>query len=269
MKWRLNWASHCGNWQVMKGADGVSARQHRRGSAFRFGAILVLCLCAPLLLVSLGPRAPAVSLLWDWANALGYIALALTVLLFIYAGRPRAFPPFSGRFFANIHRDFGYIAFALVVSHIAIMLSAEPLLLEHLKLTAPLHMLAGLASAVVMLLLVVTSTTSLRRKLWSGYQRFRSLHAWLAISALLLVLFHVVGSGYYLNSLWKIAVCFLTVTLVLGLYLDNRCVHRRHHRTVTRLRDTSHYAHWMSMGALLIVATVAWQLLYFLFRPPG
>lgn len=241
----------------MKESSGPGNAAPARPSAVRFGALLLACLGLPLLLVSLGQPAPAVNLLWDWSNALGYFAVALTLLLFVYAGRPRAFPPFSGRFFANIHRDLGYIVLLLVVAHIAIMLYAEPLLLEHLKPTAPVHMLAGLASAVLMLLLVLTSVTAFRRRLWSDYQRFRAFHAWLSIAALLLLLLHVVESGYYLNSVWKILLCLSIAALVLGLYLDKRFVHLRHNRSIQRLRGTSHYSHWISYSSVCIAMAVS------------
>lgn len=250
----------------MNGSTGLRNPSRARGSAIRFVCLLVLCLGLPLLLVSLGPRAPAVNLLWDWSNALGYVALSLGMLLFVYAGRPRSFPPFSGRFFANIHRDFGYIALALVVFHIALMLYDQPLLLEHMKPTAPVHMLAGLVSAVLMLLLVMTSITPLRRRLWSDYQRFRVFHAWLSIAALLLLLVHVVGSGYYLNSVWKMALCLLIAAVVLGQYLDTRFVHLRHDRSVKRLRDTSHYSHLVSYGSVVLVMTASLVLVWWSLR---
>lgn len=241
----------------------MSETPHYRRRALRFSGLVLLCLGSPLLVLGLWWPAPAVNLLWDWSNALGYFALVLAVLLFIYAGRPRANPPFSGRFFANIHRDFGYIALLLVLLHIGLMLYAEPLLLEHMKPTAPLHMLAGLVSAVLMLLLVVTSITPLRRRVWRNYQGFRVFHAWLSISAVLLLLVHIVGSAYYLNSLWKTLFLLGVVAVVLGLYLDQRFVHLRHDRSTQRLRNTSHYALYITVGSILVAlllsfAAVLW-----------
>jgi hypothetical protein len=78
------------------------------------------------------PVVPVVGVVWDFANLLGYLALGCCLLLFVYAGRPRAFPPFSGRFFANLHRDLGYSALLLVSAHVVILLVSEPLLLLHL-----------------------------------------------------------------------------------------------------------------------------------------
>lgn len=241
----------------MKGQSRAGDQSTARAGALRFFCLLACCLALPLLLICLGQRAPVVNLLWDWANALGYLAVTLGLLLFVYAGRPRAFPPFSGRFFANIHRDFGYIALLLVVLHIGLLLYAEPLLLEHLKPTAPVHMLAGLVSAILMLLLVLSSITALRRRLWPDYHRFRVVHAWLSVGVLILLLIHIVGSAYYLNSVWKIALCLALAAGVLAQYLDGRFVHLRHDRSVERLRNTSHYSHWLSYGPVVLVSALA------------
>ncbi len=226
-------------------------------SARRFFLFLVFCLVSPLLLVALAAPAPAVGVLWDWANAIGYVGVALVLLLFFYTGRPRAFPPFSGRFFANIHRDLGYVALLLVLVHVGLLLYTEPLLLEHLKPSAPLYMLAGLASTVLFLLLAITSITPLRRRLWPDYHRFRGFHAWLSMAAVVLLLVHIVGSGYYLNTGLKTAILLLVSGVLLGVYIDKRHVHLRHDRSVARLRNTSHYAAALAFGPVTLVLVLA------------
>ena len=96
--------------------------------AIKFSAVLLLCLLTPLLLVSLAPTPQPIYTLWDLANVMGYMVLALALLLFVYRGRAHSFPAFSGRFFANLHRDLGYIAMLLLTGHVVLLLWAEPLL---------------------------------------------------------------------------------------------------------------------------------------------
>ena len=182
-----------------------AGRRRSSVQAIKFSALLLLCLLTPLLLVSLAPTPQLVYTLWDWANVMGYLVLALALLLFVYRGRARYFPPFSGRFFANLHRDLGYIAMLLLAGHVGLLLWAEPLLLEHLKPSAPLHMLAGLFALLFMIVLVISSVPFLRRRLWPNYHRFRRLHTLFAGAILGLVMYHVVMSGFYLNSTWKLA----------------------------------------------------------------
>lgn len=230
--------------------------------AFRFALWLALFLAAPLLLVAVWPVPPLTTLAWDIANILGYLSVAIAVLLFWYTGRPRATPPFSGRFFANLHRDLGYIALAALAGHIGLLLIAEPLLLEHLTPTAPAHMLAGLFSAILMLVLTLLSVTPLRRRLWQDYHRFRTVHAWLAVATVGFLLWHLYGSAYYLNRQWKTIVMLLVIAVVLYQYLDIRLVHLRHDRTVQRIRDTSSLAGRVSYSASLLVVLVAAALVW-------
>ncbi|MCF7980917.1 MAG: ferric reductase like transmembrane component, partial [Pseudomonadales bacterium] len=100
--------------------------------------------------------APTTVFLWDWANAIGYLAVALLFLLFVYRGQPQSLPAFSGRFFINFHRDLGILSLIFVGLHMGVLLASAPLLMEHLKPTAPWYMLSGLASAVLLIMIVLS-----------------------------------------------------------------------------------------------------------------
>jgi hypothetical protein len=219
--------------------------------AIKFSVLLLLCLLTPLLLVWLIPTPQPIYTLWDWANVMGYMVLTLALLLFVYRGRARSFPAFSGRFFANLHRDLGYIAMLLLTGHVGLLLWAEPLLLEHLKPSAPLHMLAGLFALLFMIVLVISSVPFLRRRLWPNYHRFRHIHALFAAAILGLVNYHVVMSGFYLNSEWKLA-----VLAVVGSYVATSAIRRE--RTVLlsgiiRIRNSASYSHMITYCVTLLV----------------
>lgn len=228
-----------------------------RRLALRFFAGLCACLSLPLVLASQMPRAPAAGPAWDWGNALGYLGLAACLLLFIYAGRPRVFPPFHGRFFASLHRDLGYAALWLVTGHVGLLLYAEPLLLEYLKPTAPLYMLAGLAALLLLLVLVISSVTGWRKRLWPDYRRFRRLHGWLAIACVALTGWHVAGSHFYLNSPLKLGTGALAVVVVIGCYLRGRgSRHPRGRRELAR-RTPPAYSRLLAYGSMLLLALAA------------
>ena len=205
---------------------------------------------APVIAVLLVPLPAPLGFYWDLANGMGYLSLALCLLLFIYAGRARRFPPYSGRFFANLHRDLGYIALATAVAHAGLLLYREPLLLEHLKPTAPLHMLAGTLGLVLMTLLVGSSLPRLRRRLWSDYHRFRHLHAVVSVCVVALSLYHVIQSGYYLNREWKLGLLLLVVAFILIAYGVRQ--HGAVAGGVDRTRNSARYSHLISYGALLL-----------------
>ena len=205
----------------------------------------------------------ALDVAWDFANGMGYLALALCLLLFVYAGRARAFPPYSGRFFANLHRDLGYIALLTALAHAGLLLYREPLLLEHLKPTAPLHMLAGLLALLLMFLLVLSSLPRVRRRLWPNYHRFRHLHAVVSVSVVALSFYHVIESGYYLNHLWKIVAMGTIVAAVIMVYALRQ--HGSIAGGVDRTRNSARFSHQVSYGALLL----AFALLLALAASPG
>lgn len=219
--------------------------------AIKFSAVLLLCLLTPLLLVSMAPAPQAIYTLWDWANVMGYMAMTIALLLFVYRGRARSFPPFSGRFFANLHRDLGYIAMFLIAGHVGLLLWVEPLLLEHLKPTAPLHMLAGLFALILMVVLVISSVPFLRRRVWPNYDGFRRAHMLFAAAILGLVIYHVVMSGFYMNSRWKLAAlagvgCYVAISAI------------RNERTVllsgiVRIRNSAGYSHMITYCVTLLV----------------
>jgi hypothetical protein len=181
---------------------------------------------------------------------MGYLVLAIGLLLFVYRGRAHTFPPFSGRFFANLHRDLGYVALLLLAGHVGVLLVAEPLLLEHLKPTAPLHMMSGLLALILMLVLVFTSIPTARRRLWSDYYRFRHLHGLVAVAIILLVFFHVLVSGFYINSRWKIGMAAVTSLGILFYY--GRGKYLPIPLTSSRVRDSARYSHLISYGSALL-----------------
>ena len=229
--------------------------------ALRFFAGLCACLSLPLLLWAQWPAAPAAGLSWDLGNALGYLAVAVCLLLFVYRGRPRRFPPFGGRFFAAMHRHLGYLALLLTSCHVGLLLWAEPLLLEHIKPSAPAYMLAGLLAALLLLALVVTSVTAMRRRIWRDYHRFRWLHGWLGVACLVLLGWHVGGSAFYLNSPAKLAVALLAGMVVLASYRRELAPGRQRGPVPRRLPGATPSAAALSYSAAALVALLAFGVL--------
>jgi len=220
--------------------------------ATKFSALIAACLLTPVVWLMLLPPPPAINFFWDWANSLGYLALAACLVLFLHRGRPQAFPPYSGRFFANLHRHLGYVALIFLLGHVGVLLVIEPLLLEHLKPTAPLHMLSGLAALILMLLLVVSSIPLLRRRLWRDYHRFRHVHALLAVAVLGLAFYHVTVSGFYLNRPWKLALLAAVCLGILAYYATGK--YSTVNSSSLRRRNSAGYARAISYGCMILVA---------------
>jgi predicted ferric reductase len=227
-----------------------------------FSAVLFAGIISPVALVYLWPVPAGINLVWDWANSFGYLSLAICMFLFIYRGRARAFPAFSPRFFANLHRELGYLSLCLLFAHVGMLLLTEPLLLEHLKPTAPLHMLAGVFAFILILLLVTSSVPAARRRLWPDYHVFRHIHAMLAVSIVALIAYHVLGSSFYLNSRWKIVLASTVSLGILIYYLISyyRNYYKKYYRssavTPTRISGSSQYSRYISYGCTTLVVLV-------------
>jgi len=178
---------------------------------------LVSILLVPALIIFLVGVAPT-GLLWDFANLLGYIAVGSFLLLFVYSGRPRAAPPFSVIFFGRFHRDLGLMALFLTTLHIGLLMFKEPLLIEHMKLSAPWYMLGGLIAALLIVLLILSSVTTFRNRIWSSYGQFQHFHKWVSLLIVFLTGLHLAGSRYYLNEVWKIVLLIILASAIFGNY---------------------------------------------------
>ncbi|MDP6375450.1 MAG: ferric reductase-like transmembrane domain-containing protein [Pseudomonadales bacterium] len=145
--------------------------------------------------------------LWDTGNGLGFAAIAILLGLGLDHGRGRAY---------DRHRAFGWAAFSLASMHTVYFLIADPLVIEYLKLSAPVPMLAGLTALAALLGVVLTSGHGVRRALYpSG--AFRKEHWWLSAIVAATAGWHVVGSGFYYDT-WLGAGTFIALLIVLTIW---------------------------------------------------
>jgi len=211
--------------------NGLAAQPSMVRLIVQFCALLLGVLLLPLLIIYVATAPAGISLWWDWANAVGFMACALYLLL-------------TGL-------------------HVGVLLLIEPMLLEHLKLTAPLYMLAGLVASVLILLLVVCSIPLFRKRLWSDYYRFKLIHRWGALLTLGLVFFHVGSSQFYLNTLLKQGLAVMLGAGVLGYYLWRRYRRIASVSSVTRLKHSARYASPLVIGCCLIMLLASWAFTWF------
>lgn len=202
------------------------------------------CLLPVAILLGLGAM-PGLGYAWDFANAAGLLGACLLGLLFVIGGRPQPRPLYEGKFFLRLHRDLGFAAVALLLVHIGVLLVDEPLLIEDLLPSAPGYMLAGLASAVLMLVLAISSLNRVRPRWSSSAASFRRWHYGGSLLALLLMAVHVLGAGYYSGGIWKGA---LLVTLMLAAAIWPR-LPKPGNGISGRKRNTAQRATWFALAA--------------------
>jgi hypothetical protein len=171
----------------------VLARTRRILALDPWGACLLAGLLAVLLVPPLVPYEPA----WEIAANLGYAACAALVTVFRLVPMPGMTVRSCG--FA-MHRTAGDAALALAAGHVAVMLLADPFMLDYLGWMMPLHVMAGVLAAAALLLAVASREPGLRlmRRLGGPH-----LHAWSGLAAGGLAAIHVLTASSKLTAFWR------------------------------------------------------------------
>ena len=189
-------------------------RGHNVPAAVKFSSAVdaprafVVCIVATVLITVgffyLAPYPPQNPLWWDFLMAVGMLGLGL--LLAAPLVTPRVWVEMSGdmrdgRYVFDFHRAVSYLAIGLCLIHAVGLLVLDATVVEYLKITAPWQMLA--ANLALILLVAILLTSVWRVRFGIRYRGWRVSHAVLSTIVLLLVAWHVVGAGYFVNSLPK------------------------------------------------------------------
>ena len=156
------------------------------------GAALVVLLALPAVAGFVGPA-------WELSQWAGLAAAIACIALCGAPLRPRdAEPPTLVSL--RLHTGIGWAALILAALHIGGLVLSDHTVIEYLKPTAPLYQFAGIAAALLLLLLVLLSHGPLRRRLWKSHRGFQASHVILACALAALVAMHVVVTARYLGG---------------------------------------------------------------------
>jgi len=149
----------------------------------------------PLLVLLARPAQPGFGFWWDLSMALGFAGLAVVGVQFGLTARfRRASAPFGIDILYYFHRWMAVAGFGLLLAHwLVLRITAPGALVPWLPWQAPWMMTAGRVALIAFGAIVVTSLW--RRPLRIEYDRWRILHAALAVGAVLLALQHVLGAA--------------------------------------------------------------------------
>jgi len=224
---------------------------------------VVTLLTIPLLLIWIVTPASATTFWWDWANASGYVAVLVMLLLFLYPAQLKSETWLGGFSNGQLHQELGYAALLITALHILLLLFSEPLLLEHLKPTAPWYMLCGLLATLLLVLMITVSMPISRKRLWTDHRCFRTVHRWLALVTLLLLFAHVLGSRFYLNSTAKQALFVLLAAATVSPYLCRWRQSKKTEKYVPSPLRPEPVGRWVSVGSVMVALLVAFLLVIF------
>ena len=185
----------------------ASDQRRRRAARWAWYKEPLFLLTAAVLLCTLlvEPRLSA-GALWDTAQLLGYLTFALLLYGFLDTGLgPRQ----------RLHRHFAYVTILLLGTHGFGLLLTDPQTLHYLSWEAPGYMIAGLAALLLLLLLVVVALPGRRKQMHRDPSEFRSWHQGLSIGVVLLALWHILGSGFYLSRYEPVLLAGIALTVLL------------------------------------------------------
>jgi hypothetical protein len=133
---------------------------------------------------------------WELSEILGLAGLLACLALSGCPVRPRETTPPTVLSLGR-HEVLGWTAAGVAALHIMLALASDHTVIEYLKPTSPLYQLAGIAAFLLLLILVATSVTSLRRRLWRSHRDFQATHIIVGCVLLALLVAHVVTTGRY------------------------------------------------------------------------
>jgi predicted CXXCH cytochrome family protein len=133
---------------------------------------------------------------WELAEAAGLASGLACIALAGSPVRPRnSVPPTL--LSLRRHTLIGWLALLGAAVHGAGLVLVDRTVVEYLKPTAPLYQLAGIAAAVILLALVLSSLAGVRRRLWASHRGFQATHVILGSLLAALVAVHVAVTARY------------------------------------------------------------------------
>lgn len=171
----------------MAASLGILARHP--GGALALVAMLLAILAPPLVTYELA---------WEIASALGYVAAAAAVLCMLVRPAP-GMPQRAYRF--ALHRAAGDVLVLLALLHVAVMVAADPFMLDYLGWMMPPHVMVGVLATLLLALVALGREPAFtRRPRWLAGAGF---HAWAGIAGAALVAVHVLWSSTRLTDGWR------------------------------------------------------------------
>ncbi|MDP2757250.1 MAG: ferric reductase-like transmembrane domain-containing protein [Desulfurivibrionaceae bacterium] len=191
--------------------------RYRYYGILQIGVYLFLAM-TPLLVLLTGHDVHGRGFWRELAVGLGFGGVSMMGLQFFLTGRFQGITsPYGIDVVYYFHRAISLVAFVFLLFHPSILLLSAPATFGLLNpLSAPGWMTAGTIALFVFALIVGSSL--FRLKLGLGYEQWRLLHGFAAVTAVALALWHMIGVNYYLQGYVKRGLWIaLAITWVMAL----------------------------------------------------
>lgn len=139
----------------------------------------------------------------EFSVGIGFAGLSMMGLQFFLTGRFRNITaPYGIDVVYHFHRNVSLIAFSFILLHAAIITISSP---ETLILLNPASVAWWMAvgAAGFLAFAIVIATSLYRIKLGLSYERWRGIHGYISVVAVMMAMAHVEGVGYYVQGYLK------------------------------------------------------------------
>jgi predicted ferric reductase len=155
---------------------------------------------APLFVLLVGPDIPGRGFWRELSVGLGFAGLSMMGLQFFLTGRFQGITsPYGIDVVYHFHRAISLVAFIFLLLHPVILFLSAPAAFGLLNpFLAPGWITGGSIALFAFALIVVSSLY--RLKLGLSYERWRIIHGYVAVAAVTLSLWHMIGVNYYLQG---------------------------------------------------------------------
>ncbi len=176
--------------------------RHALYGVFWIGVYLVLTM-SPIFVLLVGPSSPGRGFWRELSVGFGFAGLSMMGLQFFLTGRFRAVTsPYGIDVVYHFHRAISLIAFFFIILHPAALFLSSPATLALLNpLSAPGWITGGTVALLAFAVVVITSLY--RLELGIRYERWRLIHGYVSVAAVMLSMVHIIGADYYLQGLVK------------------------------------------------------------------
>jgi DMSO/TMAO reductase YedYZ heme-binding membrane subunit len=158
---------------------------------------------------------------WELAQAAGLASGLACIALSGSPVRPRdSLPPTL--LSLRRHTLFGWLALLGAAVHVVGLVVVDRTVVEYLKPTAPLYQLAGIAAALILLALVLSSPPGVRRRLWASHRGFQAAHVILGSLLVALLAAHVAVTARYTGGPGRRALLVAAAAGALAMLLRQR-----------------------------------------------
>ncbi len=156
--------------------------------------ILVASFAVVFLITFLATPTMGAGWFWDSGNAIGFAAFAGLIYLMITSAK---------RVDVRAHQLLGYGVLFVAAAHAFWFLLGDAAVVEFVKIGAPDYMWLGIASFLMLCVLMTIAIVPDRVRVHKNYAMFRYWHQVLAITTIATATYHIVVSNFYLGHWYQ------------------------------------------------------------------